>query len=155
MRKKLIYNFNKYIHKSQKLGIYWTCYEWLKLGAMTLRWPHTQQSTLVSPFPVAFLAGMVSGSVAATLTLPFDVIKTHRQIELGQINGAGSNSIGQKNGTKNGGGSRSTLAMMRELVATKGAGALFTGIYYETDLNLNFFANIRSRATGHQSIHFN
>ncbi|XP_010016196.1 PREDICTED: solute carrier family 25 member 39-like, partial [Nestor notabilis] len=34
-------------------------------------------------FMISFTSGAISGTVAAVLTLPFDVVKTQRQIELG------------------------------------------------------------------------
>ncbi|XP_062489813.1 probable mitochondrial glutathione transporter SLC25A39 isoform X1 [Pezoporus occidentalis] len=34
-------------------------------------------------FMISFISGAISGTVAAVLTLPFDVVKTQRQIELG------------------------------------------------------------------------
>ena len=40
--------------------------------------------TLLVSFLVNFTAGAVAGSVASTITLPFDVIKTLKQIEIGE-----------------------------------------------------------------------
>ncbi|XP_037723897.1 solute carrier family 25 member 40 isoform X5 [Drosophila subpulchrella] len=55
-------------------GIYWTCYEYLK-----------SSFGVVEPtFSFSFVAGAISGSVAATITTPFDVVKTHEQIEFGE-----------------------------------------------------------------------
>ncbi|XP_016949519.1 probable mitochondrial glutathione transporter SLC25A40 isoform X4 [Drosophila biarmipes] len=55
-------------------GIYWTCYEYLK-----------SFFGVVEPtFSFSFVAGAISGSVAATITTPFDVVKTHEQIEFGE-----------------------------------------------------------------------
>ncbi|XP_017034768.1 solute carrier family 25 protein Shawn isoform X2 [Drosophila kikkawai] len=55
-------------------GIYWTCYEYLK-----------SSFGVVEPtFGFSFAAGAISGSVAATITTPFDVVKTHEQIEFGE-----------------------------------------------------------------------
>ncbi|XP_022219545.2 solute carrier family 25 member 40 isoform X2 [Drosophila obscura] len=55
-------------------GIYWTCYEYLK-----------SSFNVVEPtFGFSFTAGAISGSVAAMITTPFDVIKTHEQIEFGE-----------------------------------------------------------------------
>ncbi|XP_066999229.1 mitochondrial glutathione transporter SLC25A40 isoform X2 [Anabrus simplex] len=55
-------------------GIYWLNYETLK----------SQFSSGTPSFGFAFLAGAISGSIAATVTTPFDVVKTHQQIELGE-----------------------------------------------------------------------
>ncbi|XP_017066935.1 solute carrier family 25 member 40 isoform X2 [Drosophila eugracilis] len=55
-------------------GIYWTCYEYLK-----------SSFGVVEPtFSFSFAAGAISGSVAAMITTPFDVVKTHEQIEFGE-----------------------------------------------------------------------
>ncbi|XP_067638992.1 solute carrier family 25 protein Shawn-like [Eurosta solidaginis] len=55
-------------------GIYWTCYENIKsfFGVME------------PTFGFSFMAGAISGSLAATITTPFDVVKTHEQIEFGE-----------------------------------------------------------------------
>ncbi|GIX71831.1 solute carrier family 25 member 39 [Caerostris extrusa] len=55
-------------------AIYWLHYEWLKKEF------NQEKPT----FAFSFCAGAIAGGVAAFLTLPFDVIKTHRQIELGE-----------------------------------------------------------------------
>ncbi|KAG5866850.1 hypothetical protein JTB14_020670 [Gonioctena quinquepunctata] len=59
-------------------AIYWMNYEALKsfLGAS-----NNQPS-----FWVSFIAGALSGGIAATFTTPFDVVKTHQQIEFGETN---------------------------------------------------------------------
>ncbi|KAI8378506.1 mitochondrial carrier domain-containing protein [Blakeslea trispora] len=55
-------------------GIYWMGYEKIK---------HTlqdQPGQTLSHFQISFLSGASSGMLAATLTTPFDVIKTQRQV---------------------------------------------------------------------------
>lgn len=56
-------------------SIYWACYEYQK---------HTYRQEQPT-FTFSLAAGAVSGTVAAVLTTPFDVVKTHRQIELGEL----------------------------------------------------------------------
>ncbi|KAH8337192.1 hypothetical protein KR059_002663 [Drosophila kikkawai] len=56
-------------------GIYWPIYEYLKLNLGN----HSQPS-----FGRSFLAGVLAGSVAAVVTTPFDVVKTHEQVEFGE-----------------------------------------------------------------------
>ncbi|CAG9787155.1 unnamed protein product [Diatraea saccharalis] len=58
-------------------GIYWTTFESTK---RLFNRPDSEKNT----FLFNFFCGSVAGSIAAFLTLPFDVIKTHQQIELGE-----------------------------------------------------------------------
>lgn len=55
-------------------GIYWFHYEKFK----------SMLSPGVPSFGTSFVAGATAGSIAALATNPFDVVKTHQQIELGE-----------------------------------------------------------------------
>ncbi|XP_027802886.1 mitochondrial glutathione transporter SLC25A39 isoform X1 [Marmota flaviventris] len=60
-------------------ALYWFNYELVK------RWlngPRPKDQTSVG---ISFVAGGISGTVAAVLTLPFDVVKTQRQVALGAV----------------------------------------------------------------------
>ncbi|XP_047917591.2 mitochondrial glutathione transporter SLC25A40 isoform X2 [Anser cygnoides] len=63
-------------------------------------------------FFIAFTSGAASGSIAAVITLPFDVVKTHRQTELWESE---TLKIPQ---------SASTWAVMRKIVAKNGIAGL-------------------------------
>jgi solute carrier family 25, member 39/40 len=71
-------------------SIYWTCYEsFKKFNKITH--PNVTE---------AFIGGAISGTCAAFVTCPFDVIKTHQQIEFGEkflyhTNGRPANSMRQ------------------------------------------------------------
>uniref|UniRef100_A0A1L8DZQ1 Putative mitochondrial solute carrier protein n=1 Tax=Nyssomyia neivai TaxID=330878 RepID=A0A1L8DZQ1_9DIPT len=56
-------------------GLYWTSYECIKSMCNVTGTPG---------FQFSFIGGAVSGSIAAIITTPFDVVKTHQQIELGE-----------------------------------------------------------------------
>ncbi|XP_007180261.2 probable mitochondrial glutathione transporter SLC25A39 isoform X5 [Balaenoptera acutorostrata] len=60
-------------------ALYWFNYELVKSWLSGLR-PKDQTSVGIS-----FVAGGISGTVAAILTLPFDVVKTQRQVALGAV----------------------------------------------------------------------
>uniref|UniRef100_A0A8C5KX62 Mitochondrial glutathione transporter SLC25A39 n=1 Tax=Jaculus jaculus TaxID=51337 RepID=A0A8C5KX62_JACJA len=60
-------------------ALYWFNYELVK-GWLNGPGPNNQTSVGIS-----FVAGGISGMVAATLTLPFDVVKTQRQVALGAV----------------------------------------------------------------------
>nr|XP_033702703.1 solute carrier family 25 member 39 isoform X1 [Tursiops truncatus]XP_033702704.1 solute carrier family 25 member 39 isoform X1 [Tursiops truncatus]XP_033702705.1 solute carrier family 25 member 39 isoform X1 [Tursiops truncatus]XP_033702706.1 solute carrier family 25 member 39 isoform X1 [Tursiops truncatus] len=60
-------------------ALYWFNYELVKSWLRGLR-PKDQTSVGIS-----FVAGGISGTVAAILTLPFDVVKTQRQVALGAV----------------------------------------------------------------------
>lgn len=58
-------------------GMYWTTFEYVKIF-------FEKEDSEKNSFAFNFFCGCVAGSIAALVTLPFDVIKTHQQIELGE-----------------------------------------------------------------------
>uniref|UniRef100_A0A8C6PLF6 Mitochondrial glutathione transporter SLC25A39 n=1 Tax=Nothobranchius furzeri TaxID=105023 RepID=A0A8C6PLF6_NOTFU len=68
-------------------------------------------------FSISFSAGAVSGAIAAVLTLPFDVVKTRRQIQLGEIDAL---AVSLKKTT-------STWHIMKNIWAELGYRGLFAG----------------------------
>ncbi|XP_008321291.1 mitochondrial glutathione transporter SLC25A40 [Cynoglossus semilaevis] len=92
-------------------AMYWYSYDKGK------RWLCEQQNTREPTFSIAFTAGAVSGSIAAVVTLPFDVVKTRRQVELGELQAKNLSSEV----------STSTYSVMSRIVAQDGFGGLFVG----------------------------
>ncbi|XP_053555961.1 probable mitochondrial glutathione transporter SLC25A39 isoform X1 [Bombina bombina] len=91
-------------------ALYWFNYELLKSRL------NESCSALEAPFLTSFTAGAVSGTVAAILTLPFDVVKTQRQIELGDI----ETGVSRKQRS-------TTWGAMRRIKAESGTRGLFAG----------------------------
>ncbi|XP_048004094.1 probable mitochondrial glutathione transporter SLC25A40 isoform X1 [Leguminivora glycinivorella] len=60
-------------------GIYWTTFETTKR-----KFSQPGANPEKNTFLFNFFCGSVAGSLAAFITLPFDVVKTHQQIELGE-----------------------------------------------------------------------
>ncbi|XP_026318600.1 solute carrier family 25 member 40-like isoform X2 [Hyposmocoma kahamanoa] len=58
-------------------GMYWTMFE-------TIKRSFNKTEAEKNSFLFNFFCGSVAGSIAAFITLPFDVVKTHQQIELGE-----------------------------------------------------------------------
>ena len=87
--------------------IYWLNYEFYKK-----KFDQNQPS-----FSFSLIAGAASGTVAAIITLPFDVVKTNRQIEIGDKEIFGGNKE-----------STSTRAIMKRIYADGGFRALYAGI---------------------------
>ncbi|GFN76002.1 gata Zinc finger domain-containing protein 1 [Plakobranchus ocellatus] len=93
-------------------AVYWTSYESMKSYVLST----TGRSNL--KFHEAFSAGAVGGTFAAFMTLPFDVIKTRRQIEIGE-----KELIGNKKETT------ATWKIIRNIYKNEGLKALFTGLF--------------------------
>ncbi|XP_003966175.1 mitochondrial glutathione transporter SLC25A40 [Takifugu rubripes] len=92
-------------------AMYWYNYEKGKI------WLCERYNTREPTFAITFTSGGVSGSIASIVTLPFDVVKTRRQVELGE--GDAKKLSGQV--------SSSTISVMRRILTQDGIGALFAG----------------------------
>ncbi|XP_076651985.1 mitochondrial glutathione transporter SLC25A40 isoform X2 [Halictus rubicundus] len=90
-------------------AIYWLNYETIK---QTFR--GAQQT-----FTFNLAAGAMAGSVAAFLTIPFDVVKTHRQIEMGEKEIYSGDKPGR---------SRGTWPVIRKIYRQNGVKGLYTGL---------------------------
>jgi len=95
-------------------AIYWPLYEQTghSLAELYPLYP-------ANSFPITFASGAVAGSIASTLTLPFDVVKTLKQLDMGER---------QMGGGQHGQGPKGNLAIVRELVREQGVKSLFTGL---------------------------
>jgi solute carrier family 25 protein 39/40 len=89
-------------------GIYWPCYEFFK----------GQLLTEDHQFGATFISGAIAGTVASTATLPMDVIKTRRQVELGE-----KDIMHIKPGR-----AASTMSIAREIFADRGVAGLYSGL---------------------------
>uniref|UniRef100_A0A8D3ATB7 Mitochondrial glutathione transporter SLC25A39 n=1 Tax=Scophthalmus maximus TaxID=52904 RepID=A0A8D3ATB7_SCOMX len=89
-------------------ALYWFNYELVKARLCE------QSGTPQANFSISFTAGAVSGAIAAILTLPFDVVKTRRQIQMGEMD-------------TRAGLTTSTWHMMKEIWAELGYRGLFSG----------------------------
>ncbi|XP_061568666.1 probable mitochondrial glutathione transporter SLC25A39 isoform X1 [Cololabis saira] len=92
-------------------ALYWFNYELVK-ARLCERYQMSQAN-----FSISFTAGAVSGAIAAILTLPFDVVKTRRQIQLGEMDTLGAPL--KK--------AASTWHIMKEICAELGYRGLFAG----------------------------
>lgn len=89
-------------------ALYWFHYETIK------RMFHGSQQG----FSFYFTAGAVAGSIAALFTIPFDVVKTHRQIEMGE-----KRIYSDKPGRSSG-----TWTIIQRIYNENGIRGLFTGL---------------------------
>ncbi|NXS55461.1 S2539 protein, partial [Brachypteracias leptosomus] len=94
-------------------ALYWFNYELVK------EWLCRQARLDEATFMISFTSGAISGTVAAVLTLPFDVVKTQRQIELGD------SEVHPVTASK----PSSTWLLMRRIRAESGTRGLFAGRY--------------------------
>lgn len=88
-------------------GIYWASYE---------GWKHSFERRGQSGAWVAFISGAISGTSAALITSPFDVLKTRRQASVMNSTAA---SVRAATGT---------LPLLVKIIKTEGSSALFAGL---------------------------
>uniref|UniRef100_A0A3B3RR71 Mitochondrial glutathione transporter SLC25A39 n=1 Tax=Paramormyrops kingsleyae TaxID=1676925 RepID=A0A3B3RR71_9TELE len=92
-------------------AVYWFIYELVKAQFCK------DQQVSEPTFAMSFTAGAISGAVAAVMTLPFDVVKTRRQIQLGEMEMLAGSAKKPS----------STLHIMRRICAESGCRGLFVG----------------------------
>ncbi|XP_061676134.1 probable mitochondrial glutathione transporter SLC25A40 isoform X2 [Syngnathoides biaculeatus] len=91
-------------------AMYWYNYERGK------RWLCQHYGTGEPTFAMTFVSGATSGTIASILTLPFDVVKTRRQVELGELQAM---NLSHK--------ASSTVSVMKKIVTQHGIKGLFAG----------------------------
>ncbi|KAI4877937.1 hypothetical protein NFI96_012367 [Prochilodus magdalenae] len=94
-------------------ALYWFNYELVK-DELCDRYRVPQAS-----FAISFTAGAVSGAIAAVMTLPFDVVKTRRQIQLGEMDTLGAPLKKPS----------STWHIMKTICSEMGYRGLFAGLF--------------------------
>ncbi|XP_077793030.1 mitochondrial glutathione transporter SLC25A40 isoform X2 [Podarcis muralis] len=93
-------------------ALYWCNYEYLKKRLCK------KLGKREPTFLITFSSGAVAGSIAAVLTLPFDVVKTHKQTEMWEP--VSTHASQQR--------SLSIWELMKRIVAENGFTGLYTGI---------------------------
>lgn len=96
-------------------SIYWTCYESFK-KYRGITHPNLAES---------FVGGALAGTLAAFITCPFDVVKTHQQIEFGE------KFLYNKNGNGNGTRKKTMTTMkqtLKNIMHTSGVRGLYAGL---------------------------
>lgn len=99
-------------------AIYWTSYEFLR----------AKRGLAEPSFAYIFSSGAISGTIAAVLTLPFDVVKTHRQIELGEKEIYSAKDMIRTRSLDPPKKSAKTFEILKRIYYQSGPKALFTGI---------------------------
>lgn len=94
-------------------GIYWTTFESTKRA---FNKPDSEKNS----FLFNFFCGSVAGSIAAFVTVPFDVVKTHQQIELGEKEIYTDGKIQQR--------ASNMTDIVRNIYKNHGLKGLFTGL---------------------------
>ena len=95
-------------------ALYWLNYEFYK-----------KQFNQTNPsFAFSLAAGAASGTVCAIITLPFDVVKTHRQIDLGEKEVMAQEVKPNSSAWKQ----TSTFEILKKIHAERGIPGLFSGI---------------------------
>ncbi|KAF1334688.1 hypothetical protein FI667_g1476, partial [Globisporangium splendens] len=91
-------------------AIYWTSYEGLQA-----KFTQAEPEVSFSRTQRAFACGALSGAIAATLTTPFDVVKTLQQVKMPSAMGPNS-------------AKSSGVAVLKQIVAIQGVQGAFTGL---------------------------
>jgi solute carrier family 25 protein 39/40 len=102
-------------------ALYWTFFESTREKVLSTYYPDltnmSQSERRKTNIYASFVAGASSGTIAATLTHPFDLVKTRRQIELYEINPRGNKNVIPTN----------TINILKTIIREEGYRGLLTG----------------------------
>lgn len=115
-------------------AVYWTIYESMKYRLFT-HWSLNNIDTSISHqqlhrqtiVTAAFISGATSGIIAASLTHPFDLVKTRRQIDMYQSYTA-PNNTNSSISSQTHKSMTSTYSIIKTIIHNEGISALWSGI---------------------------
>lgn len=93
-------------------ALYWTSFERVRVELRPVLGRYLGPNSPSAEFLLSFMAGAVSGAIAAAATTPFDVAKTRTQIQLGQLAGKRP----------------SMLSQLKAIWQSEGTAGLFSGL---------------------------
>jgi solute carrier family 25 protein 39/40 len=102
-------------------GLYWLNYEWLRKTTLKRYFPNNnKQPTASELWTASFVSGLGSGTFAALVTTPFDVVKTRKQVKFNLV-GHPSNNVSVVTP------SLGTFSMLQAIFKEEGLAGVFRG----------------------------
>ena len=99
-------------------GLYWLNYEWLRKTTLTRYFPNNNKPTASELWTASFVSGLGSGTFAAFVTTPFDVVKTRKQVKFNLIGHPSNVSATPSLGT---------FSMLQAIFKEEGLAGVFRG----------------------------
>ena len=99
-------------------GLYWLNYEWLRKTTLKRYFPNNNKPTASELWTASFVSGLGSGTFAAFVTTPFDVVKTRKQVKFNLIGHPSNVSVTPSLGT---------FSMLQAIFKEEGLAGVFRG----------------------------
>jgi len=100
-------------------GLYWLNYEWLRKTTLKRYFPNNKQPTASELWTASFVSGLGSGTFAALVTTPFDVVKTRKQVKFNLVGHPSNVSVVTP--------SLGTFSMLQAIFKEEGLAGVFRG----------------------------
>jgi solute carrier family 25, member 39/40 len=107
-------------------GLYWLNYEWLRSLTLKRFFPNNAKPTSSELWMTSFISGLGSGTFAALVTTPFDVVKTRKQVKYNLASSSTANHLPSSSPSSSS-SSLGTFTMLRAIFKEEGLAGVFRG----------------------------